>query len=593
MNSELVFSVKEIFVDYLVKMSGSAGNHYIYHIPAYQRGYKWSSEPNGAVSILLNDLSEAYHTSLPQGHKEYYLQYITLKKNNRSRYLEVIDGQQRLTTLSLLLSVFSMRLQIRNIAKDKLEYAIRGSFFNDHIYHPDSLEELINTAWDDERGLLLKKPVNTQDIYYIYKAAKRIDQFLEEFEGDQVVSFYDFILRSVKLIVNIVDGHMSSEKVFSNLNSNKVALTEPELVKGLIITRVSRELIQKSSGMTYREMLEYRMVIGRQWDEISRWTSEPSVKSFYFPDTEGIYGLLRLVAESLETKDNKLSKKADSKDYPMFNFFHRLGDVALTFERVKEFAASLRDWYDETDDYNLLGYCYFARGNSSKRNGLLLRGFKTGKKSFRRSLLKEVVNLLPTKNTGELYYHLDDNDIHRSLLALSVFIKGRSVRFDFHIYVDQHWSLEHIFPQSPEGKNKILNQEDKNRIIEMLGDLASKKVLSVLNKRERTDEQKQIYYEALEKEVYLNSIGNICLLTSGDNSSNGCGFFEEKRKNVLRLISEGSFVPRHTFEVFSKMLIRDNPGNLVHWTKENIQQHIHYIQTRLEEIKEELKYENR
>jgi hypothetical protein len=65
------------------------------------------------------------------------------------------------------------------------------------------------------------------------------------------------------------------------------------------------------------------------------------------------------------------------------------------------------------------------------------------------------------------------------------------------------------------------------------------------------------------------------------------------KTNILQLISDGSFVPRHTFEVFSKMVISKNPGDLLHWTKKNIEQHIDYIQTRIDEIKQELKDENR
>lgn len=593
MNSELVFSVKEIFSEYLKKASGSSGFNYTYHIPAYQRGYKWSSDPNGAVSILLNDLNEAYLTFKSQGHKEYYLQYITLKKNEVAKHLEVIDGQQRLTTLSLLISVYTLILDIPNLAEDKLDYAIRGTFFDDHVYDRGKLLKLLNTPWEPESGLMLEKPINTQDIFYIYQAAIRINSFINNIDEDELMPFYDFILNKVKVIVNVVDRHVVSEKVFSNLNSNKVALTEAELIKGLLITRVSREHLQENSGMNYREMLEFRMVIGRQWDEISRWSSIPEVKSFYFPDTSGIYGLLKLVAASFETKENKVDQTVADKDYPLFNFFHKLGKVTDTFKRICEFAASLRDWYDETDDYNMLGFCFFARGNSHKRTQLLSKGFVSKKHKFRTYLLEEVISLLPEKPAKDLYYHLDDNDIHHILLGISVFIKGRSVRFDFFSYINEKWSLEHIFPQKPEGKGKMLNDEDKTRIIEILDIAATDKIKKILQRKERTEEQKQVYYEALKGESFLNSIGNMCLLTSEDNSSNGCGFFNDKRTNILNLISEGSFVPRHTFEVFSKMIIANDPGNFLHWTKKNIEQHTAHIQKRIDEIKDQLKNENR
>ena len=49
-------------------------------IPNYQRGYKWASTENGAVTILLNDLWKAFESYQNQERTEYYLQYITVKK---------------------------------------------------------------------------------------------------------------------------------------------------------------------------------------------------------------------------------------------------------------------------------------------------------------------------------------------------------------------------------------------------------------------------------------------------------------------------------------------------------------------------------
>ena len=113
---ELIYNIKNIFstensecclVEYEVEK---------FHIAAYQRGYKWSSDEYGAVTILLNDLWDAFKAYQRNERKEYYLQYITLKRNSELRYLEVIDGQQRLTTLSVLLSTLSLKLENENIS---------------------------------------------------------------------------------------------------------------------------------------------------------------------------------------------------------------------------------------------------------------------------------------------------------------------------------------------------------------------------------------------------------------------------------------------------------------------------------------------
>jgi uncharacterized protein with ParB-like and HNH nuclease domain len=76
---ELTFNIGDIFNKH--NQSGCLTQYEaeFYHIPAYQRGYKWASSNNGAVTILLNDLWNAYQKANTSNRKEYYLQYITVK----------------------------------------------------------------------------------------------------------------------------------------------------------------------------------------------------------------------------------------------------------------------------------------------------------------------------------------------------------------------------------------------------------------------------------------------------------------------------------------------------------------------------------
>ena len=139
--AELIYSVQNIFNNQTAEgclFQYEANN---FHIPAYQRGYKWGSQnENDPVPILLEDLKNAFVNS-PQ--KNYYLQYITVSKKND--YLEVIDGQQRLTTLSIILSIFNLYDdEIERIAEHKLDYAIRPALFEEHIYPTNKLQELLN-----------------------------------------------------------------------------------------------------------------------------------------------------------------------------------------------------------------------------------------------------------------------------------------------------------------------------------------------------------------------------------------------------------------------------------------------------------------
>ncbi|NBK22136.1 MAG: DUF262 domain-containing protein [Spirochaetia bacterium] len=134
--SDLVFSIENIFNN--DRRNGILGQTETekYYIAPYQRGYKWRSfTPNDAVCLMLTDMYDAFKG----GEDEYYLQYITVKKRtgDPTPVLEVIDGQQRLMTLTLLLAVMASYDDKKSIAEHKLKYGVRESvdnFLEEFIY---------------------------------------------------------------------------------------------------------------------------------------------------------------------------------------------------------------------------------------------------------------------------------------------------------------------------------------------------------------------------------------------------------------------------------------------------------------------------
>lgn len=88
---ELLYNIEKVFSEVLKEHNAQA-----YNIPSYQRGYKWTSKE---VEQLLKDID---HFEMAAGDDLFYcLQNITLTKNDK--VLNVIDGQQRLTTIYILL----------------------------------------------------------------------------------------------------------------------------------------------------------------------------------------------------------------------------------------------------------------------------------------------------------------------------------------------------------------------------------------------------------------------------------------------------------------------------------------------------------
>jgi len=575
---ELIFNVKNAFESTDQDGCLTQYDSKCYHIPAYQRGYKWSSDEYGAVSVLLNDIWDGYQAFTRQERKEYYLQYITVKKadvtinSHKEPCLEVIDGQQRLTTLSIIISVLNLQLNNKNISEDKLHYAIRENFFSNHIYKKEDLKILLSKTWDE---LILEKHYNKQDIFYLYSAAKKAQSFFID-KGSEIEVFYEYLLSKVMLIVNSVESHVESEKVFKNLNSNKVPLTETELIKGLLITKIGRENPLKLR-MNFTEILEIRMNLGRQWDEMTLWANKSEIKSFFFNGKEGMQQLLVLTALCMETDSHKLLQKEDEKDYPLFNFFHKNAKSSEVYQKLKSIYHSLKDWYTNDNIYNLLGFCKFVKDSKDNTLTFLRDCYNQNDKQVLKKFLSDKVKTVLPLDVSVLRFGDHNKEIHAVLLALSVFKKDNENRFDFHQFIDHNWSLEHIFPQKPEGKKAILTEFQKLAIKEILGENITDEIITLLKKSDRSEEEKEIYYSALQELSQLNTIGNMCLLTGGDNSSNGCRFFKEKRQNILELIQKGSFVPKHTFDVFSKMIPDLLSEDLKVWSKSDMDNHIRYI----------------
>lgn len=592
--AELTYSIKNIFNS----QNGEGCLHHYeanaFNIPAYQRGYKWGSKSdNDPVPVLLNDLWSAFQKDAT---KKYYLQYITISK--KGSLMEVIDGQQRLTTLSIMLSVFNLLMNdLDNISLHKLKYAIRPSIFDSHIYLKDELRRFIEQTWSEKGIELNGVSINNQDVFYIHQASIKIHDFFKD-KGDEInEEFYDFLINQVMIIVNSVESHIPGEKVFKNLNSKKVPLTEVDLIKALLLTKISRNTGGEDSKKHFREILEMRAAKGRKWDEISAQSNNAEFSTFYFSEGKGFEGLLLLVAVTNGYEPTTLD---NDRHYPLFNFFNNHSDNAKKlFEEICLFYDILFDWFENPKTHNLLGFAFFSKGNKQNfRFNFIKENHKLPKDELVQELVK-IRNYKLSDNPLLLKYNETNNDIHNLLLAVNVFPQYiqhdtkqkevKEVKFDFYGYQKLDWTLEHIFPQSPEGKDRVLTPEQKQKVFEMLGgaENITPEIKNVLDLEERDDAQKQVYYDALQSMGQLNEIGNMALLSHSVNASIGCGFFDEKRNLILRHMQNGRFVPLHTFNVFSKTILGSSPGDLLAWSKDDIANHSTFLTNRVKELKAE------
>lgn len=511
---EFVFPISKVFSN---EQDGVLGINSVdcYYIAPYQRGYKWGSSTRyEQVPQMLIDIYDA----MKNGNSEYFLQYITVKRTKYrwNNVLEVIDGQQRLTTLSLLYYRLSQH-SITNLAIDKLKYARHG-FSDSNVFV--RIEDHINNSTE-------LKSIPTQDEYYMTNAALTIDKFLAVLvKYNQLDKFVNYLEQHVMLIVNIESEFIESEQVFVNLNDNKVPLTDTYLIKGLLLTNAIERNNIWGMKRNYKEILDQRSIMGRTWDEIMMWISQPDVAHYFFGNehkNKGMDCLLSFVYELLFNKpeNNNSSKELVIEDvieefasqlaqqdnyqdttdsFPLFNRYNEVVSDPTTatnvLHQLKHVYLKFRSVYENYTDcrlYNLLGFVLFSENIQNGmewakektdvfRKRKLTELVNSNTDEFKKNLLEDALKLIPDMNEkissikkekgietkdipkDDLFtalqkfnYVPNNAELNNLLLSFSVFPEEESLsyRFDFCQYDAESWSFEHIFPQHPSGKLKI------------------------------------------------------------------------------------------------------------------------------------------
>lgn len=158
---KLLYSSKELFDSYLQGKT--------YSIPPYQRGYKWDTKD---IERLLKDINE--FSPNEDLNLFYCLQNITLVESLDSKTFNVVDGQQRLTTLTVILSY----LNEYELINEKLQYNVRKEteeFLKEYIFKPNELKtyRIGSNFW---RFQALKERTTTIRTYSICSMLTRLSR---------------------------------------------------------------------------------------------------------------------------------------------------------------------------------------------------------------------------------------------------------------------------------------------------------------------------------------------------------------------------------------------------------------------------------
>lgn len=222
-----------------------------FHIPPYQRPYSWTKDE---VSVLFDDLYDFYTNEKDDN---YFLGSIVLIKNDNDPQADIIDGQQRLTSLSLLLSSIASRMvnskEEEELKKDLKEYLIEpgkkleglsskprltlrkkdNDFFKKYIQEIDinELLKLDTTKLNEPQ----KHIVENVDVF-----TKKIDQLFFD-DRKQFVEFATFLLKRCYLVVVSTSSQDSAFRIFSVMNNRGLPLLATDIIKSEVIGKIVSE----------------------------------------------------------------------------------------------------------------------------------------------------------------------------------------------------------------------------------------------------------------------------------------------------------------------------------------------------------------
>ena len=478
---------------------------YRFFVPAYQRGYRWTGHE---VRALLNDVEEFS----PEGGKRYCIQPLIVKRREDGAF-EVVDGQQRLTTIYIFMKIaekitanvpFTLEYETRKGSQNFLaELPPRGEVSNANIdyYHITTAREVIN-AWLDKR-----------------------DRFIG------ISGIYKKLISSVFFIWNEISDERKAISMFTKVNMGKIPLTNAELIKALLLNR---------DNFSVDDFKKRQYEISIAWDRIEQGLRDNSFWYFLNELNEEEQGgtridmLFELLADEYNRELSEPLEDEDQNYFPFSVFLTALNSekesdrgnfVEKLWSDVEKLYAEFRDYYFDLNKYHIIGYLVASRLGVAD-----IRALTRGK---RKSEVMEVLldkakkTISPTSSIADDLQRLTYSiSTHRSRIRMMLLLfniatlvckSEKQFRFPFDIYKREKWDIEHIHASTVK-----VDEEDGS----------------------------------ISDEVD-HSIGNLTLVDAATNRSYKNAPFLEKRKILLGRESKGLFVPLCTKNIFLKVYSQD------------------------------------
>lgn len=570
----------------LVAISNLIDKNFI--VAKYQRGYKWGIEQ---VRQLLEDIEEF---SLKSSSSFYCLQPIIVTESEQPQVWEVIDGQQRLTTVYIILKCLNIEpYQLNYNTRKRSELFLKS--IEEELLDEVDIDLSDNNNADKELNHFWKQYIesnpenNNIDNYHFFKAYHYTKKWLTDQKTDSE-QFTKTLLEQVKVIWHIIEkDKLDAEKVFINFNKGRIPLDQADLIKAEFI-------LAFKSQFHNRDIQKLKMQeFANEWNHIENTLQNDAFWFFISNDTSSkkSYNRIDLIFDLIKEKP----KKNNDKLYSYFKFFET-GFNEDAWRNINDLFEIIKEWFDNRTLHHLIGYALSYKITDLQK---LRKEYKNSKdkRSFQKYLKSTIKNHYNKDKEffgfGSIFY--GHKFCFEVLQLFNIAIEEKSdaaFRFPFHKLKQQEWNIEHIHAQNPRKFKKAAEVigwlQDMEHLEKNYGEDKSNKPnfafpsqkmdeLRLLLENGDLDlntNQKKIINEinlSLKDFFDTDNISNLCLLDGPTNKGIGNNPFNEKRKEVLEIAKNGInkknesvYVPAGTQRVFSKFYnFKDSNLEMTFW----------------------------
>ena len=254
-----------------------------YSIDYYQREYKWQKKQ---VIELIDDLTSKFLESHEEGNERdavanyghYFLGSVIISNTDGQKF--IIDGQQRLTTLTLLLIFLQQQLdyseqkgQIIDLIFS-LKYGKRS--FNLDVPERTSCMEALYTGTE-----FLDTKVSESAGNIVARYADLEEYFSQNLTNDALPYFVDWLIENVHLIEITAYSDGDAYTIFETMNDRGLSLTPTDMLKGYLLANITDTDRRDQASRVWKNRVQILVENGKDEDadSIKAWLRSQHAKS--------------------------------------------------------------------------------------------------------------------------------------------------------------------------------------------------------------------------------------------------------------------------------------------------------------------------